>query len=594
MEQIQHSAIQRTKNHLAYKLGLAMIAYGKNTGGGYRNSFLSFLLQFCKKNFLILLFSLINITLKHKKQKKFYKQIIQMFPHLKYTSLEQCQDYKESLIIKYHLATLLGEALIKAHTTWYKGGYFFLYKDLAKAKEFFTLHKTYEQKLSQYGCAYVFIERKYLKIWLEFFHILEKEELESIIKHVYFTNDLRKNVSFFIEHKKEILTWLISKEFKEKYIQSKHPYPPLLNPDTFNDTKEKLNYTTVNADIAWSLNMPLPRRYDAIIIRFVVSGFIALVVFLRKCGASVLELKNTRQSYEDIYKFLQKSHCNFIVHFDFLHTLNFAYLDSKVPVLMLLRDPISRLRTVVNHGQQKQKNDVFDINEAIHLAVDRISYEGFDIPNVNILENDLRYIVRLWPYNKILEGLSDSSFIHYIDMNEITQKRAFQTLKTLANRFHFPPPEEKDRKFFESKIVDKYSHLLPIYFKINDNTKLFVHRRIFAPKEQIDILSELKINDLNLELGFFAKADEIENFKDNENLLCKINEYLQALKEKTENIVKNRVNEEQVLSYLAQNKDLAMIYKNHFDEGLKHIKKTRPDIVKTWKYYLEFEKMFHS
>lgn len=37
-----------------------------------------------------------------------------------------------------------------------------------------------------------------------------------------------------------------------------------------------------------------------------------------------------------------------------------------------------------------------------------------------------------------------------------------------------------------------------------------------------------------------------------------------------------------------------MIYKNHFDEGLKHIKKTRPDIVKTWKYYLEFEKMFHS
>lgn len=34
MEQIQHSAIQRTKNHLAYKLGLVMIAYAKNTGGG--------------------------------------------------------------------------------------------------------------------------------------------------------------------------------------------------------------------------------------------------------------------------------------------------------------------------------------------------------------------------------------------------------------------------------------------------------------------------------------------------------------------------------------------------------------------------------
>lgn len=126
-----------------------------------------------------------------------------MFPHLKYTSLEQCQDYKESLIVKYHLATLLGEALIKAHTTWYKGGYFFLYKELAKAKELFTLHKTYEQKLSQYGCAYVFIERKYLKIWLEFFHILEKEEaLTLFFKCFHSMKDFGKNVSFFIEHKK--------------------------------------------------------------------------------------------------------------------------------------------------------------------------------------------------------------------------------------------------------------------------------------------------------------------------------------------------------------------------------------------------------
>lgn len=295
----------------------------------------------------------------------------------------------------------------------------------------------------------------------------------------------------------------------------------MLNPDSFNDTKEKLNYTTVNADIAWSLNMPLPRRYDAIIPLFGLSGLVALVVFLRKCGASILYCHtlflNTRQSYESTYKCLQKSHFNFIVNFDFLHTFDLlAYLDSKVPVLMLLRDPISRLKTAVNHGGSKQKNDVFDINEAIHLAVDRIGYGDSDIPNMNVL-NVWKSQAYIWQYNKTIKELRNSSFIHYIDMNEITQKRAFQTLKTLANRFHFPPPEEKDRKFFESKINSKFRYLLPIYFKINDNTKLLVQRRIFAPKEQIDILSELKINDLNLELGFFAKADEIQNFKDDEN-----------------------------------------------------------------------------
>ncbi|EAH9451401.1 TPA: DUF2972 domain-containing protein, partial [Campylobacter jejuni] len=40
-----------------------------------------------------------------------------------------------------------------------------------------------------------------------------------------------------------------------------------------------------------------------------------------------------------------------------------------------------------------------------------------------------------------------------------------------------------------------------------------------------------------------------------------------------------------------KNKDLAFKLKNILDEDYDHIKQYRPDIVASWKYYQEFEKM---
>lgn len=43
-----------------------------------------------------------------------------------------------------------------------------------------------------------------------------------------------KNLKFILQHYKLILQWLNSKEFKEQYITTNHPYPPLLNPKRLN------------------------------------------------------------------------------------------------------------------------------------------------------------------------------------------------------------------------------------------------------------------------------------------------------------------------------------------------------------------------
>ncbi|MFG6702868.1 DUF2972 domain-containing protein, partial [Campylobacter coli] len=44
-------------------------------------------------------------------------------------------------------------------------------------------------------------------------------------------------------------------------------------------------------------------------------------------------------------------------------------------------------------------------------------------------------------------------------------------------------------------------------------------------------------------------------------------------------------------NYLKENKELRVKLKNILDKELVHIKQHRPDIVASWKYYQEFEKM---
>ncbi|EHL8382140.1 capsular biosynthesis protein, partial [Campylobacter coli] len=97
-----NSAIERIKNHLAYKLGKVMIDFSHQRnnykyGGGY----------------IALFKKLYKIKKQHKKEQKIYQQTIQVFPQLKYPNLETCSDYEQALKYKFHLSYMLGEVLIQ-------------------------------------------------------------------------------------------------------------------------------------------------------------------------------------------------------------------------------------------------------------------------------------------------------------------------------------------------------------------------------------------------------------------------------------------------------------------------------------------------
>ncbi|EEO8700219.1 capsular polysaccharide synthesis protein [Campylobacter coli] len=100
------TAKSRIQNELSYKLGQTMIVNSKNIFG-----------------ILFMPVYIISTLLSHKQEQKIYQEKIKKDPSLKLPSLESYPDYKEALKEKECLTYKLGEALIKANKTWYKGGY---------------------------------------------------------------------------------------------------------------------------------------------------------------------------------------------------------------------------------------------------------------------------------------------------------------------------------------------------------------------------------------------------------------------------------------------------------------------------------------
>ncbi|EOJ2487881.1 hypothetical protein ACM1JK_000800 [Campylobacter jejuni] len=112
---LNFSAIELVKNHLSYKLGQAIVENSKSILGLIRMPYV-----------------LSYISDKHKQEQKYKKDL-----SLKLSCFKNYPDYQEALKYKECFAYKLGEALIKAHRSWYKGGYIRLIFNIIKLKKEF-------------------------------------------------------------------------------------------------------------------------------------------------------------------------------------------------------------------------------------------------------------------------------------------------------------------------------------------------------------------------------------------------------------------------------------------------------------------------
>ncbi len=536
----------------------------------------------------------------------------------------------------------------------FKGGYFKLPKEIKKANEQYKEIsyiikilkevdlKTY-QKIRNKGEI-----TKLAKIHQKFYSLLQyHKDHKPLLQKIFCVFNYDSN--FFMCHFEKILLWLTSPKF-QTYLDTNHPYPPLLNPlwfkeniesSHFRDSTPILSYQDIPAEVAWEINLPLPRRYNAIVAFFGLSGHLALISFMIRCGASIHCLSNGKSlkiDYQIAYKTLLENKINFLIHVNYMQSKNsrkhiLSLVDARVPALILLRDPLGRLKHGINHGWYKNNLTHYTLNQ-IKESVDRVTYEGQNKPHLDLLEsaheNKNIGSLGIWEYYQTIKELRNITSVQYINMQEIVGKRTFETMKRLSKEFGFPTPKEENRKFYESKINNQYRFLLPIIFKINEKIKILIQQNIcgiglilnsnlntisifggfLATKNSKDVLlndtnsilqnnieliPELNLDSFGMQIKIFINKNqwyeilcqpELQSY-----IKIKLQEYLFTLKEKIQSIESNKVAEFQILEYLKEHSETRKIYKSYFDQELIHIKSHRPDIVESWKYYQEFEKM---
>ncbi|EPC5345531.1 DUF2972 domain-containing protein, partial [Campylobacter jejuni] len=594
-----NSAIERIKNHLAYKLGKVMIDFSHQRnnykyGGGY----------------IALFKKLYKIKKQHKKEQKIYQQTIQVFPQLKYPNLETCSDYEQALKYKFHLSYMLGEVLIQTFQNLHKGSMFKLAKNIKKANKEFKIFKEIFNNFAKLSPNIIKIISKNKQAFLK-----ELPRIQNILKihqdYQPILDNIFHNFNYFIQKFNLIEEWLLSNDFNEKYKKENHPYPSLLDPKKLNDEKEKINYKNIPAELAWEINLPLPDNYEFVFLSAGVSGHAAMVKFLEDCNCRLFSKYSHRGNnifgaYCDQYAFLNKKDFNILTFFEYgivdykLKSKFIGLFNSKKRVLFLVRDPIERLKSRINHiAPNKFAIYDFNLNSNVKEIVNVKKYyskNGInDFPDINILENLLTF--NFFCY-KLLIDFFRKSHIFYIDMEEIKPAKAFDTMCVLADKFGFKRPVDKIN--FSHIVFDDTIGYFPMRLHVEDMiiiiTTLLRAKQMRQSKEYINFTKEFFDKPLKYEnLGIFLKPQEFGRLKQDSKLFDVtkryLNNFIEALEERIDLEKAKLFKEKDVLNYLKENKELRVKLKNILDKELVHIKQHRPDIVASWKYYQEFEKM---
>ena len=516
-----------------------------------------------------------------------------------------------------------------------------LMKKLKKSyyKAFFTLIKAYK--------------RYYLGAWLfkiPFYKLtsnaikLQKWQEKRKQRCEFLQESLKKFKDSKVlckEFNKQSELWLNSKEFKEKYLDTKHPYPPLLNPDTLNDENSPLNYSNIPAEMAWELNLPLPQNYDFMYISNGSSASAATFRFLQKCNVNFADLYNGSKEiylwYYDAFKKVGKNaffaYVTFIPHIN--NTNNEAKklancLSKKVPLFYIARDPIEKLQHLINHLDRDKVNDnITPLMCRFNLSCDytklfpKLHYIGTYNPSLTPL-SDLPFLYEKIVLDSALSNLKDKiSKIVCIEFNEMKFDKAFDTFCKIADTLGFERP--KNKEIFTNRINRNRGALIAL------PTTLYVHnddlKNVFngknerqnldslsksggfsiiitlphyldeTQKEFADITDEIEPNLVidDTKILIIIDKDELAKLKENAPLFEAAKGYLKGyintLKENALQIKNSLISEEQILEHLRENRDLRLKIKEILDNELNYIKQNHPEFIQKWKYYLEFEKM---
>ncbi|EPD7133195.1 DUF2972 domain-containing protein, partial [Campylobacter upsaliensis] len=534
---------------------------------------------------------------------------------LAYPPLRQCFDFNEALWVKTWLTYRLGRVLLECDRDKLKGGYFKFFSKIKQAKKEFKALK--ESKVYRLKDKFKFKNEEDFDLFIKNYALIE-----NLLTHYEALNEvIVLNMAFVLEHFDEVSLWLNSREFKEKYEDINHPYPPLLNPDKLNDENYILNYEKIPANLAWEMNLPLPRGYKFIYLNNGASASSAILNYFSLSGVKIYEYwvpqeENYHLYYNDL---LGKN--NFVAVAVHIHYSKLPHLlIEKVPALYVTRDPISKLKSISNHficglnalDYIKSTMKRFNLTcKEYSKLIPKNKYwkHNGEYPRCDVTFEDNWLLYGCLSFDSLIQKMPSITDIYFFDFNEFEPKNVFLTWNKLAKLFHFSIP---DRLLLETRreVVRFGLSVLPAYLYAleEDVTKNKEDRSglnkeggyeicisadvIQKFREDIIIIDETNINDSKI---IAYVKDECKDILHNEKLLQEskkfLEGYFQALRENVDKTKENLITERKVLEYLKKDIHTRNKIKKLLDEELNYLKIHRPDIVASWKYYKEFEKM---
>ena len=413
--------------------------------------------------------------------------------------------------------------------------------------------------------------------------------------------------------------WMESKEFIEKYIQTNHPYPPLLNPKLLKDKLSDLNYKNIPPDFSWESNLPLPTGYKFLFVMMSHSGHTSMVYYLKKCGVSIMQdhIFNVRKNYLFGYDALLKNEptiLNFTAYStagnDYFNELEkYLYLvNPKTPVLCLVRDPVPRLKVSLNNHLGR---DYFGIEKLQYHFSENDNLQGFENRFIYLLAPNKSFKDRVeysltknntFRYSDLYEKMLALGFHHFdfLDIQNIIEPAdIFDLMMTLSKIYDFPPP--KDIADFNFRTKRSYYCLLPMIHEVR-NVPFLITPDVPMPNINGDV-EVSKILDLDLswfnqfESGIYVyiRKDDLEIVHQNlEFIKTKINIFIDKIKETMINEEKKLTDEYELLEFFKTHPRHRQMFWKVIQKEVGLVKEKRPDIVQTWQYYLEFEKICKS
>ncbi|WP_181882212.1 DUF2972 domain-containing protein [Helicobacter aurati] len=381
----------------------------------------------------------------------------------------------------------------------------------------------------------------------------------------------------------------------------------------------------------WTQFYKLPQNYSYINLGSHGVGYAAWLEMCRICNLAPMDLSvYHRIDFARYYREVSKQQQGKV----FGITLDKSYQDSlrikilsklhkKVPVFCLVRDPISVIKSHANAFFLPY------LRYGGGGTTDVLPYSALEIERIKerCVTDCFLFLLKLhssWTktrshfcYTSSVEQVRNATQeVYYIDMQEImTSQSSHCVFQKICEILQVPPPQDAsafDISFSKESFLYygfPYWHTfqeldIPIIYVCGKGVQDFLEIgrvRIVDSRARKDLLcdseSSQTTRDYIMKFGIAKRyQSRLQNILSNQELIQKIHntaqEYHNCLQVRERLCDTHKVNEKYILVFLRQNTTWMQKLYQVLQYEVSGVKLMRPDIVATWKWYLEFEILY--